>query len=72
MLSFFNTSYDTASFSLALASMARVIPLAEDQFLRVGIGFGFGFERIDLKSINNPGIPGLQSGDERKAHFQIE
>ena len=71
-LSFYNTSYDTASFSLALASFARVIPLAEDQYLRVGIGFGFGFERIDLMDINNPGIPGLQSADERKAHFQSQ
>ena len=71
-LTFFNTSIDTASQSLALASFARVIPLAEGQMLRVGFSFGFGFDQIDSKSISNPGVPGLQSGEERKAHFQSQ
>lgn len=63
-VSFFNTSWDTASQSLAYVSFARVIPLAEDQFFRFGISGGFGQERVELKSINNPGIPGLQSAEE--------
>ncbi len=71
-LSFFNASYDTASSSLAYASFARVIPLTEDQFFRFGLSAGFGFEQLDLKSITNPSVPGLQSAEERKAHFQAQ
>ena len=63
-VSFFNTSWDTASQSLAYVSFARVIPLAEDQFFHFGISGGFGQERLELKSINNPSIPGLQSAEE--------
>lgn len=63
-VSFFNTSWDTASQSLAYVSFARVFPLAEDQFFHFGISGGFGQERVELKSINNPGIPGLQSAEE--------
>ncbi len=63
-VSFFNTSWDTASQSLAYVSFARVIPLAEDQFFHFGFSAGFGQDRIELKSINNPSIPGLQSAEE--------
>lgn len=71
-LSFFTNTYDTASRSLAYASFSRVIPLTEDQYFRFGISAGFGLDKIDLKSINNPGIPGVQSGVESKAHFQAQ
>ena len=63
-VSFFNTSWDTASQSLAYVSFARIIPLTEDQFFHFGISGGFGQERVELKRINNPGIPGLQSAEE--------
>ena len=63
-ISFFNTSWDTASYSMAYVSFARVIPLTEDQFFHFGISGGFGQDRIELKKINNPGIPGLQSAEE--------
>jgi len=63
-VSFFNTSWDTASHSLAYVSFARIIPIAEDQFFHFGISGGFGQERAELKRINNPGIPGLQSAEE--------
>lgn len=71
-ISFFNTSWDTASQSLAYASFARVIPLAEDQFFHFGISGGFGLDRIELKSINNPSIPGLQSAVESKAFVNAQ
>jgi type IX secretion system PorP/SprF family membrane protein len=63
-ISFFNTSWDTASYSMAYVSFARIIPLTEDQFFHFGISGGFGQDRIELKRINNPGIPGLQSAEE--------
>jgi type IX secretion system PorP/SprF family membrane protein len=71
-ISFFNTSWDTASQSLAYASFARVIPLAEDQFFHFGISGGFGLDRIELKRINNPSIPGLQSAVESKAFVDAQ
>ena len=71
-LSFFTTTYDTASRSLAYASFARVIPLTDEQVFRFGISAGFGFDRIDLKDISNPGVPGLQSGEERITYFQSQ
>ena len=71
-ISFFNTSWDTASQSLAYVSFARVIPLAEDQFFHFGISGGFGLDRIELKRINNPSIPGLQSAVESKAFVDAQ
>jgi len=71
-ISFFNTSWDTASQSLAYASFARVISLAEDQFFHFGISGGFGLDRIELKRINNPSIPGLQSAVESKAFVDAQ
>ena len=71
-LSFFNTSWDTAAQSLAFVSFARVIPLAEDQFFHFGISGGFGLDRIELKSISNPGIPGLQSAEESVAYADAQ
>lgn len=71
-LSFFNTSWDTASHSLAYVSFARVIPLTEDQFFHFGVSAGFGQERVDYKSINNPGIPGLQSAEEKIAYADAQ
>jgi len=71
-LSFFNTSVDTASQSLASMSFARVIPLTEDQFFHFGISGAIGLDRIELKSINNPGIPGLQSAEESIAYVDAQ
>ena len=71
-VSFFNTSWDTASQSLAYVSFARIIPLTEDQFFRFGISGGFGQERIELKRINNPGIPGLQSAEENMMYADAQ
>ena len=71
-LSFFNTSWDTASQSLAYVSFARVIPLTEDQFFHFGISTGFGQDRAEYKSINNPGIPGLQSAEEKISYVDAQ
>ncbi len=71
-ISFFNTSWDTASQSLAYVSFARIIPITEDQFFHFGISGGFGLDRIELKSINNPGIPGLQSAEESVAYADAQ
>lgn len=71
-ISFFNTSWDTASQSLAYVSFARVIPLTEDQFFYFGISGGFGLDRIELKSISSPGIPGLQSAEESIAYADAQ
>jgi type IX secretion system PorP/SprF family membrane protein len=72
-VSFFNTSWDTASQSLAYVSFARVIPVAEDQFIHFGISAGFGQDRAEYKSINGPGgIPGLQSAEERISYADAQ
>ena len=71
-VSFFNTSWDTASQSLAYVSFARVIPLAEDQFFHFGVSAGIGQDRAEYKSINNPGIPGLQSAEEKISYFDAQ
>lgn len=71
-ISFFNTSWDTASQSLAYVSFARVIPLKEDQFFYFGISGGFGLDRVELKSISNPGIPGLQSAEVSMAYADAQ
>ena len=71
-VSFFNTSWDTASQSLAYVSFARIIPLTEDQFFHFGISAGFGQDRAEYKSINNPGIPGLQSAEEKISYADAQ
>jgi type IX secretion system PorP/SprF family membrane protein len=71
-VSFFNTSWDTASQSLAYFSFARVIPLTEDQFFHFGISAGFGQDRAEYKSINNPGVPGLQSAEEKMSYADAQ